>query len=99
MDGFGATLEQEQGSHTIRPIVFINRATIESERHWSPLDVEVGSIVWSIKLLRGYLWGTNFRICSDHKALESLDKNVENNPRVQKWLEFLTAYKYTLEYR
>ena len=32
VDGFGATLEQEQDDHTIRPIVFISRATIESER-------------------------------------------------------------------
>jgi len=99
VDGFGATLEQEQDDKTIRPIVFISRATIESERHWTPLDLEAGSIIWSIKRLRGYLWGTTFRIFSDHKALEHLDKIAEHNPRVQRWLEFLTAYKYTLEYR
>ena len=52
----------------------INRATIESERHWTPLDLLAGRIVWSIKRLRGYLWGANFQTCSDHKALESLDK-------------------------
>ena len=33
VDGFGATLEQEQDDHTILLIVFINRATIESKRH------------------------------------------------------------------
>ena len=55
VDGFGAALEQEQDDHTIRPLVFISRATIESERHWTPLDLEAGSIVWSIKRLRGYL--------------------------------------------
>ena len=31
-------------------------------------------------------------------ALESLAKVAEHNPRVQRWLEFLTAYHYTLEY-
>ena len=51
VDGFGATLEQKQDDHTIRPIVFISRATIESERHWTPLDLEADSIVWSIKPL------------------------------------------------
>ena len=55
VNGFGAALEQEQDDHTIRPIVFVSRATIESERHWTPLDLEAGSIVWSIKRLRGYL--------------------------------------------
>ena len=64
----------------------------------APLDLEAGSIVWSIKRLRGYLWGTNVRFFSDHKALESLDKIAEHNPRVQRWLEFLTAHNSTLEY-
>ena len=33
VDGFGATLEQEQKDGSIRPIVFISRATLESARH------------------------------------------------------------------
>ena len=40
VDGFGATLEQEQKDGSIRPIVFISRGTLESERHWTPLDLE-----------------------------------------------------------
>ena len=55
IDGFGAILEQKQEDDSIRPIVFISRATLESERHWTPLDLEASSIVWSIKRLRGYL--------------------------------------------
>ena len=98
MDGFGAALEQEQDDHTIRPVVFNSHAIIESERHWTPLDLEPSSIVWSINRLRGYLWGTNFRIISDDKALESPNKIGEYNSRVQRWLEFLTAYNYTREY-
>ena len=97
--GFGATLEQEQKDGSIRPIGFISRVTLESERHRTPLDLETGRIVWSIKRLRGYLWGTTFRIFSNHKTLESLAKAAEHSPRVQRWLEFLTAYRCTLEYR
>lgn len=33
IDGFGRTLEQEQLDGTTRPIVYISRATLESERH------------------------------------------------------------------
>ena len=83
VDGFGGTLEQEQTDGSILPVVFISRATLESERHWTPLDLVAGRIVWSIKRLRGYLWSTTFRIFSDHKALESLTKVAEHNPRVQ----------------
>ena len=100
VDGFGATLEQEQKDGSIRPVLFISRATLESERHWAPLDLDAGRIVWSIKrFLRGHLWGNTFRIFSDDKAFESFAKVPEHKPRHQRWLEFLTAYRYTLEYR
>lgn len=69
-DGFGGTLEQEQPDGSVRPIVFVCRATFESERLWTPLDLEAGSIIWCIYRLRGYLWRTNFKIFTDHKSLE-----------------------------
>ena len=99
IDGFGAALGQEQEDGSIKPIAYISRTTLDSERHWTPLDLEAGSIVWALKRLRGYLWGTKFRIFSDHKALESIGKVGNHNARVQRWLEFLTAFDYTLEYR
>ena len=52
-----------------------------------------------LKHFRGYLWGTKFRVFSDYKALESIGKVAKHNERVQRWLEFLTAFDYTLEYR
>ena len=54
-DGFGAALEQEQTDGSIKPIAYISRATLDSERHWTPLDSEAGSIVWALKCLRGHL--------------------------------------------
>ena len=44
IDGFGATVEQDQPDGTIRPIVYVSRATLDSERNWTPLDLEAGSI-------------------------------------------------------
>ena len=99
IDGFGASLEQEQSDGTVRPIVYISRATLPAERNWTVLDLEAGSIVWAIKRLRGYLWSTKFVIYSDHKALESIGKVGEHNARVQRWLEYLSNFTYTLEYR
>ena len=61
--------------------------------------MDPGSIAWAIKRLRGYLWRIKFRIFSDHKALESMGKVGNHNARVQRWLEFLTAFDYTLEHR
>ena len=60
IDGFGAALEQEQPGGSSRLIAYISRVTLDSERHRTPLDLEAGSVVWGIKILEGYLWGTNF---------------------------------------
>ena len=98
-DGFGAALEQQQSDGSMKPVTYINRATLDSERHWTPLDLEVGNIVWDPKRLRCYLWGTKSRILSDHKALESIGKVGNHNTRAQRCLEFLTAFDYTIEYR
>ena len=35
-------------------IAYISRATLDSERRWTPLDLGTGSIVWAPKRLRGY---------------------------------------------
>ena len=96
IDGFRAALKQEQPDGSVRPIAYTSRATLDSEWHWTPLDLEAGSLVWSIKRQGGYLWGTMFRIFPDHKALESIGKVGDHNARVKRWLEFLTAFDYTL---
>ena len=43
--GFGAAIEHEQPDGSARPIAYISRATLDSERHLTPLDLEVGRIV------------------------------------------------------
>lgn len=51
-DGFGATPEQRQPGGSICPIVFLGRATLDSERSWTPLNRESGSTGGAIKSLR-----------------------------------------------
>ena len=75
-DHFGASLEQD-GS--VLPIAYISRATLDSGKHWTPLDVKAGNIVWAIKSFRGYLGGTKFCIFSDFNVLELIDKVGDHN--------------------
>ena len=92
IDGFGASLEQEQLDGSVRPIVYISRAILPAERNWTVFDLEAGSIVWAIKRLRGYLWSTRFEIYTDHQAFTSIVKVGEHNTRVQRWLEYLSNF-------
>ena len=47
-EGLEAILEQEQSNCSVRSILYISRASLDSERSWTPLNLETGSIVWAI---------------------------------------------------
>ena len=44
-DGLGVMLEREQSDGSIRPIVYISRATLTNERNWIPMELEAGCVV------------------------------------------------------
>ena len=97
--GLGATLEQEQPDGSIRPIVYISRATLNDEQSWTPMELEAGCVVWSIRRLRRYLFGVNFLVFTDHQYLQQICKIGETKPRIQRWMEFLSAYNFRPSYR
>ena len=43
--GLGATLKQEQPDGSIRPIVYISRATLDNEQNWTPMELKAGCVV------------------------------------------------------
>ena len=97
--GLGATLEQEQPDGSIRPIVYISRATLDNEQNWTPMELEAGCVVWSIRRLRRYLFGVYFLVFTDHQCLQQICKIGETKPRIQRWMEFLSAHNFHLSYR
>ena len=97
--GLRATLEQEQPDGSIRPIVYISRATLDNEQNWTPMELEAGCVVWSIRRLRRYLFGVYSLVFTDHQCLQQICKIGETKPRIQRWMEFLSAYNFRLSYR
>ena len=97
--GLGASLEQEQIDGSIRPIVYISRATLDNEQNWTPMELEAGYVVWSIRRLRRYLFGVYFLVFTDNQCLQQICKIGETKPRIQRWMEFLSAYNFRLSYR
>ena len=98
-DGLGATLEQEQPDGSIRPIVYISRATLFNERNWTPMELEAGCVVRSIRRLRRYLFSVFFLIFTDHECLQQISKIDDSKPRIERWMEFISVYNYHLSYR
>ena len=55
--------------------------------------------MWSIRRLRRYLFGVYFLVFTDHQCLQQICKIGETKPRIQRWMEFLSAYNFRLSYR
>ena len=70
--GLDAKLEQEQSDGSIRPIVYISRATLDNEQNWTPMELEAGCVVWSIGRLRRYLFDVYFLVFTDHQCLQQI---------------------------
>lgn len=88
-------MEQEP-DRLVRSMGYTSRATLDYEQHWAPLDLE---FVSATKRLRGCLLANKIHVFTDHQGLQQLDRVTEHTPRVQRGMEFPTAYQCSLEYR
>ena len=68
--GLGATLEQLQGAQW-KTIAFASMFLNNHEKKYSTNELEILGAVWASEHFRNYLYGAEFEIITDHKALLS----------------------------
>jgi transposase InsO family protein len=95
----GAVLEQEN-----HPIVCISRKLSPAERNYSQVQKEALAIHWATERLHKYLYGSRFRIVTDHKALQyllhpSASLSKPTSAMIQRWAFQLSAYQYEIVHR
>ena len=63
------------------------------------MELEAGCVVWGITRLRRYLFGVYFLVFTDHQCLQQICKIGETKPRIQRRMDFFSAYDFRLAYR
>lgn len=66
--GLGAVLSQEIDGKDL-PIQYISRGLNSAESNYSTTEKECLAIIWAVKVFRPYLYGTKFKIRTDHRPL------------------------------
>nr|GEZ68282.1 putative reverse transcriptase domain-containing protein [Tanacetum cinerariifolium] len=61
-------------------------------------DLELGAVVFALKIWRHYLYGTKCTVFTDHKSLQHIINKKELNTRQRHWLELLTDYDCEIHY-
>ncbi|WUR04560.1 endonuclease [Vairimorpha necatrix] len=96
--GLGAILSQENEGH-VYPIAYASRRLVPAERNYSISEKECLGVLWGMENFRYFLYGNEFKVITDHKALEVLNKGEIKSLRIQRWLDKLSEYNYTIEYK
>ncbi|GJZ36979.1 putative reverse transcriptase domain-containing protein [Tanacetum coccineum] len=82
--GLGAVLMQRE-----KVISYASRQLKIHEKNYTTHDLELGAVVFALKIWRHYLYGTKCTVFTDHKSLQHILDQKELNMRQRRWLELL----------
>ncbi|GJU60048.1 putative reverse transcriptase domain-containing protein [Tanacetum coccineum] len=91
--GFGAVLMQRE-----KVIAYASRQLRKNEENYTTHDLELGAVVFALRLWRHYLYGTKCTVYTDHKSLQYILDQKELNMRQRRWIELLSDYDCVIRY-
>ncbi|GJS99685.1 putative reverse transcriptase domain-containing protein [Tanacetum coccineum] len=91
--GLGVVLMQRE-----KVIAYASRQLKVHEKNYTTHDLELGAVVFALKMWRHYLYGTKCVMFTDHKSLQHILDQKELNMRQRRWLELLSDYDCEIRY-
>ncbi|GJZ43715.1 putative reverse transcriptase domain-containing protein [Tanacetum coccineum] len=91
--GLGAVLMQKE-----KVIAYASHQLKVHEKNYTTHDLELGAVVFALKMWRHYLYGTKCVVFTDHKSLQHILDQKELNMRQRRWLELLSDYDCEIRY-
>ncbi|GJT50136.1 putative reverse transcriptase domain-containing protein [Tanacetum coccineum] len=79
-------------------IAYASRQLKIHEKNYTTHDLELGLVVFALKIWRHYLYGTKCTVFTDHKSLQHILNQKELNMRQRRWLELLSDYDCDIRY-
>ncbi|GJW73539.1 putative reverse transcriptase domain-containing protein [Tanacetum coccineum] len=91
--GFGAVLMQRE-----KVIAYASRQLKNHEENYMTHDLELGAMIFALRLWRHYLYETKCVVYTDHKSLQYILNQKELNMRQRRWIELLSDYDCEIRY-
>ncbi|GKA99740.1 putative reverse transcriptase domain-containing protein, partial [Tanacetum coccineum] len=79
-------------------IAYASRQLKVHKKNYTTHDLELGAVVFALKMWRHYLYGTKCVVFTDHKSLQHILDQKELNMRQRRWLELLSDYDCEIRY-
>ncbi|GKA44505.1 putative reverse transcriptase domain-containing protein [Tanacetum coccineum] len=79
-------------------IAYASRQLKIHEKNYTTYDLELGAVMFTLKIWRHYLYGTKIVIYTDHNILQHIFSQKELNMRQHHWIELFSDYDYEIRY-
>ncbi|GKA32318.1 putative reverse transcriptase domain-containing protein [Tanacetum coccineum] len=91
--GLGVVLIQRE-----KVIAYASRQLKVHKKNYTTHDLELGSVVFALKIWRHCLYGSKCTVFIDHKSLQHILDQKDLNMRQRRWLELLSDYNCDICY-
>ncbi|GKC55677.1 reverse transcriptase domain-containing protein, partial [Tanacetum coccineum] len=91
--GLGCVLMQRG-----KVIAYASRRLKIHEKNYTTHDLELGAVMFALKIWIHYLYGTKSVIYTDHKSLQHIFIKKELNMRQRHWIKLFSDYDYEICY-
>ncbi|GKA24626.1 putative reverse transcriptase domain-containing protein [Tanacetum coccineum] len=89
----GAVLMQRE-----KAIAYASHQLKVHEKNYTTHDLELGAVVFALKIWRHYLYGMKCIMFTDHNSLQHILNQKELNMRQRRWLELISDYECEIRY-
>src|SRR4051812_30502312 len=79
-------------------VAYASRQLKTHEINYPTHDLELGAVVFALKVWRHYLLGNRCEIFSDHKSLKYIFTQPDLNLRQRRWIETINDFDLTINY-
>nr|GEU97421.1 putative reverse transcriptase domain-containing protein [Tanacetum cinerariifolium] len=101
-------MEEEEAFQTLKQklllmqrekvIAYASRQLKKHEENYTTHDLELGVVVFALRLWRHYLYGTKCTVYTEHKSLQYILDQKELNMRQRRWIKLLSDYDCEIRY-
>ncbi|GJT77849.1 putative reverse transcriptase domain-containing protein [Tanacetum coccineum] len=82
----------------MKVIAYASRQLKIHEKNYTTHDLELGAVVFTLKIWRHYLYGKKCVVFTDHKSLQHILDQKDLNMRQRPWIELLSDYDCEIDY-
>ena len=94
----GGVLFQRDENQQERPVAYASRVLSKTEQRYSTTEREMLAIYHWVRYWRNYVWGTSFKVHTDHSPLRGIKTKKDVTRRLTRMILNLQEYDFELFY-